>query len=233
MNEIKEKIIADLKSYECECRISQDDDIICKRCNDNLFQAIYKIIERNFEKMTLDEAIKILKKARLAGIVDVDINRALDMAIKALEHQPCEDCISRQAAKLKVARVTWDDRDSRYDFHDKCVDCLDDLPPVTPQQKMSEGSDDVISREAVIKHVCESKECYKDECKGNLYKRCFDLQWIYGLPSVTPKPKRGHWIFDAILDKHYYCSECNSMGVDYWDYCPNCGAKMSEGSDEE
>lgn len=49
MNEIKEKIIADLKSYECECRLSQDDDIICKRCNDNLFKTIYKIIERNFE----------------------------------------------------------------------------------------------------------------------------------------------------------------------------------------
>jgi hypothetical protein len=49
MNEIKEKIISDLKSYECDCRLSQDDDLICKRCNDNLFQAIYKIIERNFE----------------------------------------------------------------------------------------------------------------------------------------------------------------------------------------
>lgn len=48
--------------------------------------------------MTNEEAIKILKKARLAGIVDVDINRALDMAIKALEQQPCDDCISRQAA---------------------------------------------------------------------------------------------------------------------------------------
>lgn len=49
MNEIKEKIISDLKRYECDCRLSQDDDLICKRCNDNLFQSIYKIIERNFE----------------------------------------------------------------------------------------------------------------------------------------------------------------------------------------
>lgn len=45
----KEKIISDLKKYECDCRLSQDDDIICKRCNDNLFQTIYKIIERNFD----------------------------------------------------------------------------------------------------------------------------------------------------------------------------------------
>lgn len=46
------------------------------------------------------------------------------------------------------------------------------------------------------------------------------------LPPVTPQQKTGRWIFDKILDKHYYCSECKSMGVDYWDYCPNCGAKM-------
>lgn len=39
------------------------------------------------------------------------------------------DLISRKAAKLKVARVIWEDGDSRYDFHDKCIDCLDDVPP--------------------------------------------------------------------------------------------------------
>jgi len=54
------------------------------------------------------------------------------------------------------------------------------------------------------------------------------LDSIHELPSVAPQPKIGQWIFDEILDKHYYCSECKSMGVDYWDYCPNCGAKMQE-----
>lgn len=43
------------------------------------------------------------------------------------------------------------------------------------------------------------------------------------LPPVTPQQKTGYWIFDEVLDRHYYCSECKSMGVDYWDYCPNCG----------
>lgn len=41
-----------------------------------------------------------------------------------------DDLISRQAAKLKVAKVIWEDGDSCYDFHDKCVDCLDDVPSV-------------------------------------------------------------------------------------------------------
>lgn len=46
---------------------------------------------------------------------------------------------------------------------------------------------------------------------------------IINAPSVENK---GEWVFDETLDKHYYCSECKSMGVSYWDYCPYCGAKM-------
>ena len=38
------------------------------------------------------------------------------------------------------------------------------------------------------------------------------------------QPKMGQWIFDEVLDHHYYCSECKSIGVNYWDYCPYCGS---------
>ena len=47
--------------------------------------------------------------------------------------------------------------------------------------------------------------------------------------AAEEKPKTGRWIFDETLYAHYYCSECKSMGFDFWDYCPNCGAKMAEG----
>lgn len=147
-------------------------------------------------------------------------------------------------------------------------------------------SEDCISREAVIKHICESKECYKDECKGRLYKRCFDLQWIYDLPSVTPtiskmgqvedcvsrgdvinaiksedelsfmgafcshdcamgfietikelpsvtpQQKVGKWIIrpDRASDIEYRCSECGKIqfadDTNELNYCCNCGAKM-------
>ena len=92
--------------------------------------------------------------------------------------------------------------------------------------------EDCISRDAVIKHICESKECYKDECKGRLYKRCFDLQWIYDLPSVTPQPKIGHWIDIMVGDMPAQaCDRCNTFyPLAYTGgghkYCPNCGAKM-------
>ena len=91
-----------------------------------------------------------------------------------------------------------------------------------------EPCEDCISRQAVIEGL---RTCYDTETK----EYSDGSQWINyedavaemeNLPSVTPQPKIGRWIFDEILDKHYYCSECKSIGVNYWDYCPYCGAKM-------
>ena len=47
---------------------------------------------------------------------------------EAMQALACSDTISRQAAKLKVAKVTWEDGETWEDVHDKCVDCLDDVP---------------------------------------------------------------------------------------------------------
>lgn len=76
------------------------------------------------------------------------------------KQQSCEDCISRQAAKLKVARVTWNDGDSCYDFHDKCVDCLDDLPSVTPKEKIGHWVLSDVEGNRVWH--CNCSECGKD-----------------------------------------------------------------------
>ena len=51
-----------------------------------------------------------------------------------------------------------------------------------------ESCTDCISREAVVNHICESKDCYVKDCKGKLYKRCCDIEWVYDLPPVTPQP---------------------------------------------
>ena len=61
-----------------------------------------------------------------------------------------------------------------------------------------EPSEDCISRQAVIEHICESKECYKEECKGRTLKRCPDLQWVFDLPSVTPRTNLAETSQDCI-----------------------------------
>ena len=95
--------------------------------------------------MTREDAL-VKVRGYLTDLLPIEDYNEVEEIMLALEQQPCGDCISRQAAKLKVARVTWDDGDSSYDFHDKCVDCLNELTPVTPQLKiglwMECGSDE-------------------------------------------------------------------------------------------
>lgn len=88
-------------------------------------------------------------------------------------------------------------------------------------------SEDCISREAVLEHICEAKECYKEECKGRTLKRCPDLQWVFDLPPVTPKRPKGKWI--RVVDKAgHWVWECDCKWQQRFatNYCPYCGAYM-------
>ena len=62
--------------------------------------------------MTKAEAIAMLKRIQEPEAWEPQINQAafeaLDMAIKALEQEPCEDAISRQAAIEKISETIWD-----------------------------------------------------------------------------------------------------------------------------
>lgn len=81
--------------------------------------------------MTNEEAIKILSKVTLAyeigkvTITQKEINEALDMATKALEQQPCEDCISREEVMKFLEKEDWADT----------VTGVLALPSVQPQRK--------------------------------------------------------------------------------------------------
>ena len=70
-----------------------------------------------------------------------DYREALVLAIKALEQEPCEDAISRQA--LYEWLDGWKEKNKYYHPHTKneiipiceVVDIIQSLPSVTPQQK--------------------------------------------------------------------------------------------------
>ena len=133
--------------------------------------------------MTENEASFILANID-RRVCDDELNDALDMAIKALEQQPCEDCISREAVKETI----------------------------------------------FIQGSAEKLEI--DFAKLLLLQRA-----IKALPSVTPQPKIGKWIektgeeFDAWAE----CSECGCVNPfeDDFNYCPNCGARMTEIENKE
>ena len=92
--------------------------------------------------MTIEESISLLKQYIDYDNPDVPdfytMAEAIEVVIKALEQEPCGDCISREAAKRAVRNIYPVDTEYDCTLYDKvdvlCV--LSDLPPVTPQPKM-------------------------------------------------------------------------------------------------
>lgn len=86
--------------------------------------------------MTREEAIDRLKEAR-AGHKEFLSVETLNMAIKALEQEPCGDCISRESVNDLVRELgnILNGTDSRRDVSTVLTDILY-LPSVSPQPKM-------------------------------------------------------------------------------------------------
>ena len=140
------------------------------------------------------------------------------MAITALELEPCEDAISKQA----VIRTIYDRKsDFKNDFAQGFfADKIRDLPLATPKPTECE---DAVGREAVREGMIK----YGFHAPDMIVTEFVEDE----LPSVTPKPRTGKWIIDG---HHRRCSICeNSFCVKDREgdmiadnFCPNCGAKM-------
>lgn len=50
------------------------------------------------------------------------------------------------------------------------------------------------------------------------------------LKAPTIEPKKGKWIdkSNGIEGAWNYCSVCGEQAIDLYDFCPNCGARMTE-----
>lgn len=81
----------------------------------------------------------------------------------------------------------------------------------------------------------------KAEVMNALYDRCTedceaiscDYHFFKNLPTVDAEPVRhGHWGVIAVginFNTDRLCSHCKKeIKSNYWNYCPNCGAKMDE-----
>lgn len=69
---------------------------------------------------------------------DMPKKEALEMAVKALEQEPCEDAISRRAVIDMTGLSEWFDSSDSYN---EFVIALSELPPVTPQPKAGHCKD--------------------------------------------------------------------------------------------
>ena len=75
--------------------------------------------------MTNEEVIDYIEKWKTDYSVDAKDREVLSMAIKALEQQTCEDCISREDA-IRIASINSMPVN-------ECVRLIKELPSVTPK----------------------------------------------------------------------------------------------------
>lgn len=106
---------------------------------------------------------------------DNKIRKSLDMAIKALEQEPCEDCVNRQAVDGLVWEYLRKATDETIAFYEHFLD----LPSVTPQPSRKGHWEVVSDGYSDNAYICECSECkdtvwvYKDaDRKWNFCPNC-------------------------------------------------------------
>ena len=196
--------------------------------------------------MTREEASNILDDydVNFDGHTAREIAEAFEVAFRALEQEPCEDSISRQAA----IDIVDSHSKSQSNVEDVTQDIISDIVALPPVHSQPNKED--IHREREQAYMCgfeDGSRKYRTEQSEDAISRSDMLdaighgttytseelqEIIKGLPSVNPQPKTGHWKYyqNEKGDWINECSVCGSdAGVGYqYPYCPNCGARMSE-----
>ncbi len=85
---------------------------------------------------------------------------ALDLAIKVLEAQPCEDAVSREAVKELVVKEFVNPQDGMEEWRNAVNDVVEEIlhavetmPSVTHRRDLAETSQDCISREEINEFI--------------------------------------------------------------------------------
>ena len=133
--------------------------------------------------MTRKKAIEIMQINR-DGVANMSWSEdrtktlaAFDMAIKALEQEPCDDAISREAALRQAINAHKMAQENGFNFKDICEEYLNVLPPVTPKQRTGHWIETWLS-------------FWCSECKtqfGGAYKFCPNC----GAKMVEPQESEG------------------------------------------
>ena len=134
--------------------------------------------------MTNEEAEEVLAMYRFKLIQSIsnqlegDIE-AFDVAIKALEQQPCEDAISRAALLEELGEEPFNWNDSPEEFQEVrdyqwFKSLVENAPSVTPKQKAGKWIPHIVNDkyESIDRDVCsECHTCFYGERTGD-WKYC-------------------------------------------------------------
>lgn len=106
-----------------------------------ILDVVHKTIYQFFDICDDEEETPISDKDKLL----LEVNKAICNNLKALEQQPCEDCISRERVIQLIIGNEFpsDDRGGRDIDSDVLYDAVQNLPSVTPKLKMGKWIADV------------------------------------------------------------------------------------------
>ena len=150
--------------------------------------------------MTKDQALAILKQPDRIGCHLIKSNdeesckfnqegiEALNMAIKALEQQPSEDCVSRQAMLDAITEI--DDNINMDIYTNEVREIINELPPVTPKIPTS---NDCVSRADVFQMIKDMQDA------GDCFIGYYTYDRVKNFPPVTPT--------------HGACKDCSRNGT--------------------
>ena len=255
MNEPRAIYISEALDMAIKALEQQICDNDCEHCD----WATCPKMEEETETITVSKGCLKARKGRFV-VYDVEyLKKHIDREAEIYRQSAaeCDDCISRQKA-IDAIDALYLDGDSSISYladakgdtligKYQAITTLDDLPPVNLAEK-KQPCEDCISREKVKQFLYERLDRLNDDELYDIFSRIIDDMYNE-LPSVSPKPKTGHWIetyseIDAKYSRHSYkCSECGELASyfvggseDWWDlvkpnYCPNCGVKMEEGEE--
>ena len=191
--------------------------------------------------MTREEAIAELKFFK--GHTFINTEEAIDMAIKALEQESCDNILT--LTERVVTQVTEDMDNFIFttivpwcEAKEQRIISKRDLEQALTQYFSKEPCEDAISRQAVINAIANT--CFW--LSSDNWKEL--IKCINSIPPVKPQePKTGHWEwvqydYNPKLG-NWHCSECRCVvlecvdkedkgGIPLYKYCPQCGAKMVE-----
>lgn len=177
--------------------------------------------------------VRLKNLQRKGELTEKDIDRIF----KALEQEPCDDVVSRQAvldnlSELNVIGFYEAQQDSKETYYE-IRKMVESLPPVRPQEPIPDQWQEL--KETITEmRDNDGTATQQEACK-------FLVNYMEVLEKQMQEPKTGHWIKsrDSYGNHHFICSECgNDIATRYADnwedkYCSECGAKMVEPQESE
>ena len=178
--------------------------------------------------MTREEAIEFGKMwlELQEDCKDSNTYEFFKIAIEALQQEPTYTSEVAQKAyedgkkdgyiQRKIETIT--ENDLRVDYVDR-----KEIKKIAKEMYL-----EVANMELDANTIFDCISCTSSKCREVLEEK------LKVLPSVTPQPPKGHWIehpHECGINweySMYECSECHEWTEDNSDFCPNCGADMSE-----